>query len=66
MGKTFTDCYFAPGFAGGAWGYSLRCNDSKGVGFGSNYEREPKKELLAYYYLGWETLEVRMICFAQE
>jgi hypothetical protein len=62
MEKTFTDCYFAPGFTGGAWAYASNSNDSSGE---SNTSSETtmnllgeKERRLAYYCLGWESLQV--------
>ena len=65
MHKTFTDSYLAPGggFIGGGWGYALNTNDSDGeevkVAIESEKLTEDKK-MLAYYILGWESIEVRV------
>jgi hypothetical protein len=66
MHKTFTDCYFAKGFKGGGWGYSLNSNNADGVlleGEEEDGERplQGEERRLAYYYLGWESVEVRTI-----
>lgn len=71
MHKTFTDCYYAPGFTGGAWAYASNTNDTDGTviggGKGSAKQQgshsddadvpEPERKL-ACYYLGWESVEV--------
>ena len=66
MHKTFTDCYLAPdgGFIGGGWGYALNSNDSDGeeirVATGAEKVLDEDKRMLAYYVLGWESIEVRV------
>lgn len=66
MHKTFTDSYLAPdgGFIGGGWGYALNTNDSDGeevrLAIGSMLAED--KRMLAYYILGWESIEVRVCC----
>ncbi len=50
MHKTFTDCYFAPGFTGGGWGYALNSNDADGEGL------ESKKEASRGERRGWRTI----------
>ena len=68
MHKTFTDCYLAPGggFIGGGWGYALNSNDSDGeevrVVIGAEEMLVENKRMLAYYILGWESIEVRVCC----
>jgi hypothetical protein len=63
MDKTFTDCYFAQGFTGGGWSYALNSNIADGeiLGRGENEVSstlsEPERRL-AYYCIGWETVEV--------
>ena len=65
MHKTFTDCYLAPGggLTGGGWGYALNSNDSDGeevrVANGTGKMLDEDKRMLAYYVLGWESIEVR-------
>jgi len=65
MHKTFTDCYLAPGggLTGGGWGYALNSNDSEGEEVRvANREGmlDEDKRMLAYYVLGWESIEVRV------
>ena len=66
MHKTFTDCYLAPegGFIGGGWGYALNSNDSDGeevkMAIGAEEMLNEGKRMLAYYVLGWESIEVRV------
>ena len=68
MHKTFTDSYLAPdgGFVGGGWGYALNSNDSNGEEIRVAIEAEEvlgeDKRMLAYYVLGWESIEVRVCC----
>jgi hypothetical protein len=61
MEKTFTDCYFATGFTGGAWAYASNSNDSSGESNTSSETKmnvlSEKERRLAYYCLGWESLE---------
>jgi hypothetical protein len=65
MHKTFTDSYLAPdgGFTGGGWGYALNSNDTDGeevrVAIGAEEMLDEDKRMLAYYVLGWESVEVR-------
>lgn len=64
MHKTFTDCYLAPGggLTGGGWGYALNSNDSDGeevrVANGTGKMLDEDKRMLAYYVLGWESIEM--------
>ena len=63
MHKTFTDTYFAPGFTGGGWGYAINGNDANGEEISAVSNDEPtildeNERRLAYYCLGWETIEV--------
>jgi hypothetical protein len=59
MHKTFTDCYQAEGFTGGGWAYSLIGNEANGdVMDDTSTELEEKEQRLAYYVIGWDTLEV--------
>jgi hypothetical protein len=61
MHKTFTDCYMAEGFTGGSWAYALNSNDAKGdIVDSSDLEvMAEDKRRLAFYPLGWKSLEVR-------
>jgi hypothetical protein len=63
MNKTFTDCYFAKGFAGGGWAYTLNSNDAEGcevdMGAAERPLLEEKERRLAFYMIGWESLAVR-------
>jgi hypothetical protein len=57
MHKTFTDCYLAPGFAGGSWTYAMNSNETDGeVSLAT--ELEGKEQRLAFYLLGWDSLQV--------
>jgi len=63
MNKTFTDCYkMVPGFTGGGWSYALNTNDANGAPADAPEvgQQVVKKgdEMLAYYYLGWPSVEV--------
>lgn len=63
MHKTYTDCYHADGFVGGHWTYAINSNDtdaplSESVGGHWINEKDRK---IACYYLGWETMQVRLI-----
>jgi hypothetical protein len=63
MHKTFTDCYFAPGFIGGGWAYALNSNDAGGEVISAAKDDVPTvlgehERRLAYYCIGWETVEV--------
>jgi hypothetical protein len=63
MHKTFTDCYFAPGFTGGGWAYALNSNDAGGEVISAATNDVPtmlgeNERRLAYYCIGWETVEV--------
>ncbi|KAJ9603264.1 hypothetical protein H2200_012042 [Cladophialophora chaetospira] len=68
MEKTFTDCYFAEGFKGGAWAYAVNTNDTDGTivtdaeGMEGEVEEVELLKLeerrLACYYLGWESVEL--------
>lgn len=61
MHKTFTDCYQDDGFTGGGWAYSLNSNDADGrllMNDTPSPELEDKERRLAYYVLGWTSLEV--------
>ncbi|RDI81088.1 hypothetical protein Vi05172_g8877 [Venturia inaequalis] len=59
MSKTFTDCYHAPGFRGGAWAYSPTTNSADGqlITDPPTPHLEEKERRLACYVLGWEDLE---------
>jgi hypothetical protein len=59
MHKTFTDCYFDDEFVDGGWGYSLSGNDADGYATSVRPEelREEERKL-AFYPLGWKSLEV--------
>ncbi|KAH8886367.1 hypothetical protein GQ53DRAFT_809677 [Thozetella sp. PMI_491] len=59
MHKTYTDTYGAAGFTGGGWGYALNSNDADGaeVGEAESSLLEGKDRRLAYYILGWNTLQ---------
>lgn len=62
MHKTFIDCYHDSGFTGGGWAYFLTSNDADGQVFNLIAEAnhlEEKERRLAYYVLGWGSLEVR-------
>ena len=62
MHKTFTDCYFAPGFTGGGWNYAMDSNDAEGnhiiAGADGIGSIDDSQRRLAYYCIGWETTEV--------
>jgi len=59
MHKTFTDCFLAEGFTDGGWSYALNSNDSDGVELSAEeVVLEEKERRLAYYPLGWDSLEV--------
>jgi hypothetical protein len=62
MHKTYTDCYRMQGFVGGEWTYALNTNDTNGVLVNEvrNKWLEEKERSLACYYLGWESIEVRI------
>lgn len=53
-----------PGFTGGGWAYALNSNDPAGVKTDAPEvgQQIVKKgdEMLAYYYLGWPSVEVRL------
>ena len=53
-----------PGFMGGGWAYALNSNDPAGVKADAPEvgQQIVKKgdEMLAYYYLGWPSIEVRL------
>jgi hypothetical protein len=55
MRKTFTDCYLAEGFTGGAWAYASNTNDAEGVHEKSTLNETERR--LANYVLGWDNLE---------
>jgi len=61
MDKTFTDCYFAKGFTGGGWAYALNSNDAQGFEVtpdeGKDAFLEEKDRRLAYYVIGWNSIE---------
>lgn len=65
MNKTFMDCYLfsGQGFTGGGWGYALNSNDSDGNELettdGVDVILDEDKRTLAYYLLGWDSVEVR-------
>jgi hypothetical protein len=59
MHKTFTDCYLAEGFTDGGWGYALNSNDADGgIMDGTKTMHDDRNRRLAYYPLGWGSLEV--------
>jgi hypothetical protein len=62
MHKTFTDCYFAKGFAGGGWGYALNSNESEGqeitVDGAVESLLQEKARTMAYYIIGWGSIAV--------
>jgi hypothetical protein len=63
MDKTFTDCYIAPGFTGGGWAYALNSNDAGGEVISAARNDaltvlSENERRLAYYCIGWETVEV--------
>jgi hypothetical protein len=62
MHKTFTDCYLADGFTGGGWAYSSNSNDADGhtIDDTPSIEVEEKERRLAYYVIGWKSLEVSL------
>ncbi|KIW02691.1 uncharacterized protein PV09_06128 [Verruconis gallopava] len=58
MHKTFTDCYLAEGFVNGGWGYVCTTNDADGTPLREEAEiLEEKDRHLAFYVLGWDSLE---------
>ncbi|PMD50348.1 uncharacterized protein K444DRAFT_648288 [Hyaloscypha bicolor E] len=59
MHKTYTDCYFAGGFSGGNWAYSLNTNDVDELLRENTGEKAIPAEgrRLAVYPLGWESKE---------
>jgi hypothetical protein len=62
MHKTYTDCYFAEGFTGGNWAYSMTSNgidELLGEGGDEKVILEEQRRL-AVYPLGWESKEVRL------
>ncbi len=63
MHKTYTDCYRMQGFVGGEWAYALNTNDTNGVLVDEvrNQTVDEKERRLACYYLGWESIEVRIV-----
>jgi hypothetical protein len=67
MHKTYTDCYFAGGFSGGNWAYSLNTNDFDELLREDTDEKAiPAEERrLAVYPLGWESKEVRLFSIPQ-
>jgi hypothetical protein len=62
MHKTFTDCYFQPGFTGGSWAYSMNTNNTEELfeERASDLVIPAEQRRLACYYLGWESIDV---CF---
>jgi hypothetical protein len=61
MHKTFTDCYYAPGFVGGGWEVAVNTNQSDGVRLDASkmvHQVGLENRRLACYYLGWESIEV--------
>ncbi|RDW74894.1 hypothetical protein BP6252_06036 [Coleophoma cylindrospora] len=63
MRKTFTDCYYAPGFVGGGWAYALNSNDASGEVMGAvqndaSVVLSESDRRLAYYAIGWDTIEL--------
>ncbi|KAE9363533.1 hypothetical protein N431DRAFT_431749 [Stipitochalara longipes BDJ] len=55
MHKTYTDCYFAEGFSGGNWAYSMTTNNVDEL-LSEEQKVIPKEERrLAVYPLGWES-----------
>jgi hypothetical protein len=67
MHKTYTDCYFAGGFSGGNWAYSLNTNDVDELLRENTGEKAIPAEgrRLAVYPLGWESKEVRLFSIPQ-
>jgi hypothetical protein len=60
MHKTYTDCYKMQGFLGGQWAYSLKANHPNGVALSDRNVLESDDRRLALYFLGWESIEVRL------
>lgn len=60
MHKTFTDCYLAKGFTGGGWNYATNSNNADGADIKfDSFKTLPEKETrLAYYVIGWDSVEV--------
>jgi hypothetical protein len=62
MHKAYTDCYRMQGFVGGYWAYAVNTNNTSGVMV--EYVRkqwvQEEERRLAGYYLGWESIEVRL------
>lgn len=60
MHKTYTDCYFAEGFSGGNWAYSMTTNNVIELLDDVVEEKVIPEEQrrLAVYPLGWESKEV--------
>lgn len=57
--KTYTDCFGAPGFVGGDWGYGINTSEVQGAGFPSDGPDIAEADRrLAVYLLGWESAEV--------
>jgi hypothetical protein len=69
MHKTFTDCYLAPGggTTGGGWGYALNSNNSAGEEVSVNNVTgnmlDENKRMLAYYVIGYDSIEVKTLLF---
>ena len=62
MHKTYTDCYQMEGFVGGEWAYAVNANDTIGELIQNEIMKVDEKERrLAFYFLGWESVEVRLI-----
>ena len=58
--KTYTDCYKMQGFIGGQWAYSLNANHPDGVALSNRNVLDSDDKRLALYFLGWESIEVRL------
>ena len=60
MHKTYTDCYKMLGFVGGQWAYPLNANHPDGVTLTDRSVLNSDNKRLALYFLGWESIEVRL------
>lgn len=60
MHKTYTDCYKMQGFVGGQWAYSLNANQPDGIALSDSKILDSDNRRLALYFLGWESIEVRL------
>ena len=63
MHKTYTDCYFAEGFSGGNWAYSMTTNNVDELLNEDAAEKVIPEEQrrLAVYPLGWESKKVGLL-----